>query len=159
MKNTLLIILILILISCSLKNIQSVNLKTYSDVKIYNNSYNSISAISVQDSILKIDTISIFSDIIVSSFASNSILFLSPSKDTVLSKGNKKITGFYNIGKEKYNIPPEEGYFDMEYPIKENWYFVKTSDQRYLRIFVKEFSPDSLILDVELLNDTTLIFP
>lgn len=63
------------------------------------------------------------------------------------------------MGAEKYNIPPQEGYFDMEYPAKGNWYFVKTSDERYLRIFVKEFSQESLILDIELLNDTTLIFP
>ncbi|MEJ5306884.1 MAG: hypothetical protein WHT27_01110 [candidate division WOR-3 bacterium] len=158
MKKTFIILFNFILISCSLKNIQTIDVKKYSDVKIYNNSFNSLSSISVQDSILTIDTISIFSDLIVSSYVSHSILFLSPSKDTILSKGNKKITGFCNTGKEKYDIPPEEGYFDMEYPAKDNWYFVKTSDERYLRIFVKEFSQDSLILDIELLNDTILIF-
>ncbi|MEO0288422.1 MAG: hypothetical protein ABIN00_02145 [candidate division WOR-3 bacterium] len=142
-----------------MKNNQSINVEKYSDVKLYNNSFNPLSTISIRDSILTIDTISMFSDIIVSSYVSNSILFLSPSKDTLLSKGNKKVTGFYSTGTEKYNIPPDEGYFDMEYPVKDNWYFVKTSDGKYLRIFVKEFSRDSLILDIELLNDTTLIFP
>ncbi|MEO0233761.1 MAG: hypothetical protein ABIN11_01570 [candidate division WOR-3 bacterium] len=159
MKKNIFLILFVILGSCSLKNTQTINVKKYDDVKLFNNSFNSLSTISIKDSILTIDTVSIFSDIIVSSFFSNSILFLSPSKDTILSKGNKKITGFYNMGTEKYNIPPQEGYFDMEYPAKGNWYFVKTSDERYLRIFVKEFSQESLILDIELLNDTTLIFP
>lgn len=151
--------LFLLLISCSLSKGPSINIKKYEDLVVYNNSFNNKSSISVEYSILLVDTISKNSDIIVTSFASNSIVFLSPSKDTILSKGNNRVTGFYNTGKEKYNEPPLEGYFDMEYPIKDNWYFVKTFDERYLRIYVKEVFQDSVILDVELLNDTTLIFP
>lgn len=154
-----LFLFLIILISCSLSKEPSINIKKYEDLVVYNNSFNDRSSISIEYSILLIDTISSSSDIIVTSFASNSIVFLSPSKDTILSKGNSRVTGFYRTGEEKYNEPPFEGYFDMEYPIKNNWYFVKTFDERYLRIYVKEVFQDSLILDIELLNDTTLIFP
>lgn len=151
--------LIILLSGCSLKNDYVPAVKVYSDLTIYNNNFKSFSSISILDTTIIIDTINLSSDIIISSFASNSITFLSPSKDTILSKGNKKITGFYSTGKEKYKTPPQEGYYDMEIPMKENWYFVKTFDNRYLRIYVKEVSQESLLLDIELLNDTSLIFP
>ncbi|HAF06980.1 MAG: hypothetical protein QME48_06435 [bacterium] len=153
------LLIILFLISCSLSKETSINIKKYEDLIVYNNSFNKKSSISIEYSILLVDTISQSSDIIVTSFASNSIVFLSPSKDTILSKGNSRVTGFYKTGEVKYNEPPLDGYFDMEYPIKNNWYFVKTFDGRYLRIYVKEVCQDSLICDVELLNDTVLFFP
>jgi len=150
--------LLILFFGCSLKNDYIPDVKVYSNLIVYNNNFKSFSSISILDTTIIIDTISLSTDIIISSFASNSITFLSPSKDTILSKGNKKITGFYSTGKEKYNTPPQEGYFDMEIPMKENWYFIKTFDNRYLRVYVKEVCQESLLFDLELLNDTSLIF-
>jgi hypothetical protein len=134
------------------------NVVSYDNIVIYNNDYKKLSSISIKDSTLTVDSINSETDLIVSSYQSSSICFLSPSKDTLLSKGNTKETGIVDYGTYEYSYAPTTGYFDMEYINEGNWYYIRTSEGVYSRIFIESYSSDSVVLHLEILADTGTYF-
>ena len=134
------------------------NVVSYDNVVIYNNDYKKLSSISIKDSTLTIDSINSETDLIVSSYESSSICFLSPSKDTILSKGNLKVTGIVDYGTESYPYAPSLGYFDMEFINVGHWYYIKTENNIYSRIIVKSYNEESVIISLEILADTGTYF-
>ncbi|PIP14583.1 MAG: hypothetical protein COX48_00005, partial [bacterium (Candidatus Stahlbacteria) CG23_combo_of_CG06-09_8_20_14_all_34_7] len=144
--------------SCSMFKKDVPNVIKFENIIIYNNDFDSLSSLLIKDSSYVIDSIGKESDLIVSSYISTSICFLSPSKDTILSKGNLKVTGIVDYGTESYPYAPSLGYFDMEFINVGHWYYIKTENNIYSRIFVKSYNEESVIISLEILADTGTYF-
>ena len=160
MKKFILLILFAVtaLYSCSVMDSDEPNVIKFEDIVLYNNDFNKLSSLIINDSSYVIDSIGEESDLIASSYMSTSICFLSPSKDTILSKGNIKETGIIDYGSELYTYAPSSNYFDMEFLNANHWYYVKTSQGKYSRIFVCSYNEDSIIMTLEILADTGTYF-
>ena len=96
-------------------------------------------------------------DIVVSSFLQNSIVFISPSKDTTLFFTDNE-TGYQDVGAYMYDYSPESGYYDMEFLTSGHYYFIRTSSGRYVRLFLNSFSSDSILCDIEVTSDNSSVF-
>lgn len=94
------------------------------------------------------------SDIIASQYYSNSIALISPSLDTLIFAGNKA-TGFYDIGTYPYSNAPQEGYYDYELPNINHYYFIRTESGLFARMFIIDYSPDSILFNIEVSLDST----
>ncbi|MDD3802951.1 MAG: hypothetical protein PHW02_01010 [bacterium] len=157
-KNYLFLIsIILLLSSCSINDVEP-NLLRIDNLVIYNKGYSSVSSLVVSRTQAMADSVSDDSDMIVSSYESSSICMLSPSKDTIISKGNAKKTGIVDYGPYKYPYAPTTGYYDMEYPNQNHWYYLQTQDSVYARFLLKSYSADSIVIYIEVLKENGTYF-
>lgn len=157
-KLTVIFLAIIGLTSCSLTKGDEPNVAVYEDLIVYNYSFNPLCAIVIEAESIFTDTISSGSDLILSPYSSSSICFLSPSKDTVLSKSNHNVTGIADYGTYPYAYASTTGYYDLEYPAAGHWYFLMTEDSTFCRFFLKSFSEDSVVMRFELLLDEGTYF-
>ncbi|MGE3063137.1 MAG: hypothetical protein AB7T10_05835 [bacterium] len=158
MKQTLLILALVLISSCSLSEKSSPNIVSYDDLIVYNNDFNSLSSLIIDKDGVTVDSITSRSDLIISSYFSSSICFLSPSKDSIISKGNIKKTGIVDYGAFSYSYAPTSGYNDMEYPNAGHWYYLMTEESIFARFYLKSYSSDSILIYLELLSDSGSFF-
>ncbi len=156
MKNIipvfLIIIILIIFISCNILTTEADVFRADSIV-IYNYDYDSTKCgISLTDT-LGIEVVGTQdADLVITSYISNAIVFFSPSKDTV--KFNKNTTGILDVGIYEYTSATEDGYYDMEYPVKNHYYFLKfiinPDSAIYGKLYLIDYSFDSIIADIEI---------
>lgn len=92
--------------------------------------------------------------IIISSYFSNNIVLISPHRDTSRFKANSSKTGLLDVGQYLYYNAPQDGYYDMEYPVRGHYYFFKhylSADSCiYGRIYINYFDWDSMNINIEI---------
>ncbi len=150
---TILIIISTLLIShCSIDSGAENIIISQDSLIIYNYDFNpSLSSIIIlNDSFNIVNPDSNKSDLIITSYLTNSIVFLSPSKDTTRFFNNT-ITGIMDVGEYLYTYPPDEGYYDLEYLNKEHYYFIMFDDSTFARLYLYDYNEDSLICKLEYL--------
>lgn len=136
------------------------NVVLYPDIVIANISYRSANAGIVLDgggNFSYSDPASEYADIVLSDYLGSSIVFISPSKDTALFFSSNE-TGYQDMGIYLYDQAPSDGYYDMEFLNAGHVYFVKSQSGRYARIYLKSYSSDSIICDMELTSDDSPVF-
>lgn len=122
---------------------------------VYNCDYDSLHCGLMLNDTLGIDiTDKVNAHIIITSYLGNHIVFLSPHRDTARFAANSNVTGIQDVGEYIYYSAPEDGYYDMEYPLRGHYYFFKheieTDSSIYGRIFVNYFDWDSMNINIEI---------
>ena len=147
------LIFLIIVMSCSISDNTEINIYSKDSLIIYNYNFNpQLSSIIINnDSFYITNPDSCKSDLVIISYLNNSIVFLSPSKDTILFPNNNKITGIMDLGEYEYSYPPDEGYYDMENLNKNHYYFIMFNDSSFARLFLYDYSEDSIICKLEYL--------
>ncbi len=161
MKNIIPIFLIIIIltyfISCDILTTE-VNVFRADSIVIYNYDYD-----STKCGLSLTDTLSIEvcgtenANLIITPFIHNAIVLFSPSKDT--AKFNENTTGILDVGAYEYSSAAEDGYHDMEYPVKEHYYFLKfiinPDSAVYGKLYLIDYSFDSIIANIEISREGT----
>lgn len=162
MKNIIPVFLIIIiltyLISCNILTTE-VNVFKADSIVIYNYDYNSTKCgLSLTDTCSIEITDAENANLIITSFINNEIVLFSPSKDTV--KFNNNTTGILDVGIYEYSSASEDGYYDMEYPVRSHYYFLKfiinPDSAIYGKLYLIDYSFDSIIANIEISREGTV---
>ncbi len=158
MKTFYIILLMLALslsaISCSYMS-SELDINTIDSMTVYNCDYDSLHCgICIDDTFGVSVTGKSQAQLLITSYINNSIVFLSPHSDTVRFAGNNNVTGIQNTGIYRYFTAPEEGYFNFDYPVNNNYYFIKyevnADSAIYGRLFINYYSADSINFNIEI---------